>query len=85
MQGSKSCPKCRSTDIVRIPGKHYGFGAGNIITVGFSYLSAVKVTGISVPLAASAKSGSTRRTILPSSRRNMLPDAHPKRRQALDT
>ena len=44
MQGSKSCPKCRSTDIVRIPGKHYGFGAGNIITVGFSYLSAVKVT-----------------------------------------
>jgi predicted nucleic-acid-binding Zn-ribbon protein len=42
MHNSKTCPKCRSTDIVRIPGKHYGFGSGNIIKVG--PIGLVKVT-----------------------------------------
>jgi transposase-like protein len=34
MRSSKTCPKCKSTDIVRIPGRVDGSGAGNIIRVG---------------------------------------------------
>ena len=44
MQKSKTCPKCQSTDIVRIPGDVRGFGAGNNIIVGATVFSAVKVT-----------------------------------------
>lgn len=44
MRSSKTCPKCQSTDIVRIPGIAGAFGAGNNIMVGMSILSAVKVT-----------------------------------------
>ncbi|QDW39129.1 hypothetical protein FFI89_019440 [Bradyrhizobium sp. KBS0727] len=44
MQNSKTCPKCRSTDVVRIPGEARAFGAGNNISVGSTVFSAVKVT-----------------------------------------
>lgn len=44
MRDSKNCPKCNSKNILRVPGKHYGYGAGNIIHTGMSALSAVKVT-----------------------------------------
>ncbi|MGA7789374.1 MAG: hypothetical protein WCA56_14550 [Xanthobacteraceae bacterium] len=44
MRNSKTCSKCQSSDIVRIPGKHYGFGAGNIIKTGFGTIGAIKVT-----------------------------------------
>ena len=44
MRTSKTCSKCHSADIIRIPGEHYGFGAGNIIKLRFGALDAVKVT-----------------------------------------
>jgi hypothetical protein len=34
MRNSKTCPKCKSTDIVRVPGGIGRFGEGNIIRVG---------------------------------------------------
>ena len=44
MRNSKACPKCRSTDIIRIEGDVRGYGAGNNIAVGSTVFSAVKVT-----------------------------------------
>ena len=44
MRNSRTCPKCQSTDIVRIPGDVRAFGAGNNIIVGATIFSAVKVT-----------------------------------------
>lgn len=44
MQNSKKCPKCQSSDIVRIPGEARLFGAGNNIIVGATIFGAVKVT-----------------------------------------
>lgn len=34
MRNSKKCPKCKSSDIIRIPGTVDNYGAGNIIRVG---------------------------------------------------
>ena len=44
MKNSKTCVKCRSKDIVRIPGEIGGYGAGNNIRVGWTVFHAVKVT-----------------------------------------
>jgi ribosomal protein S27AE len=45
MRNAKPCPKCQSSDIVRIPGEIRGYGAGNNIPTGRIVLgSAVKVT-----------------------------------------
>lgn len=44
MKKSKTCPKCQSTDIVRIPGSVLAYGAGNNIIVGKTIFSAVTVT-----------------------------------------
>jgi predicted nucleic-acid-binding Zn-ribbon protein len=44
MRNSNTCPKCQSTDIVRIQGIAGGYGAGNNIAVGRTIFSAVKVT-----------------------------------------
>ncbi len=44
MRNSNTCPKCQSTDIVRIQGSTGGYGAGNNIAVGRTIFSAVKVT-----------------------------------------
>ncbi|NLL05624.1 MAG: hypothetical protein GX270_07530 [Clostridiaceae bacterium] len=44
MKNTKQCPKCNSTSLLKIPGKHTGYGSGNIIFVGLTALSAVKVT-----------------------------------------
>jgi hypothetical protein len=43
MRNSKTCTKCRSNDVIRIPGAVGGYGAGNNIPIRtiFSY---VKVT-----------------------------------------
>lgn len=43
MRNSRACPKCQSSDIVRIPGDVRGFGAGNNITLGSTIFSSVKV------------------------------------------
>jgi predicted nucleic-acid-binding Zn-ribbon protein len=34
MRNTHSCPKCRSTDLLRIPGKKEAYGVGNNILVG---------------------------------------------------
>jgi hypothetical protein len=39
-----TCPKCRSTDAVRVPGRSGAYGSGNNISVGFSTFNAVLVT-----------------------------------------
>jgi predicted nucleic-acid-binding Zn-ribbon protein len=44
MRNTQSCPKCRGTVILQIPGRAGGYGAGNNIQVGRSILSAVLVT-----------------------------------------
>ena len=43
MKTTKTCPKCGSKDILRVEGKVDGYGAGNNIRVGWTYLSAVLV------------------------------------------
>lgn len=43
MKNSKICPKCSSSDIIRIPGKAGAYGAGNNIQTGLSNFSAVLV------------------------------------------
>jgi predicted nucleic-acid-binding Zn-ribbon protein len=43
MRNSKKCPKCQSSDIVRIPGKRADGGAGNLISVSqWNIFSTVK-------------------------------------------
>ena len=44
MRNTKPCPKCNSTDILKIPGLAGGYGSGNNIPTGMSIFSAVKVT-----------------------------------------
>ena len=43
MKNTKTCPKCRSTDIVRFNGYAGAHGAGNNIMVGGTIFSAVNV------------------------------------------
>lgn len=43
MKTSRQCPKCQSRDIVRIPGKRDGGGAGNLISVSrWNFFASVK-------------------------------------------
>jgi predicted nucleic-acid-binding Zn-ribbon protein len=42
MKNKKKCPKCQSTDIVRIPGKRAPGGAGNLISVSWNIFRTVK-------------------------------------------
>lgn len=44
VKNSKTCPKCQSSDIFRIPGEARLFGAGNNIIVGATIFGAVQVT-----------------------------------------
>ena len=44
MRISKICTKCRSAEIVSIPGEVRAFGVGNNISAGGTIFSAVKVT-----------------------------------------
>jgi hypothetical protein len=50
MRNTHSCPKCRSTVILRIPGKSGAYGVGNNIPVGWSNFSAVLVDQVPVRL-----------------------------------
>ena len=43
MKNRKICPKCNSTDIIKIPGKAGAYGVGNNIQVGWSNFFAVLV------------------------------------------
>jgi len=42
VKNTNLCPKCHSKNLIIIPGKHHGYGAGNIIMVGFTFH--IKVT-----------------------------------------
>lgn len=44
MKNTKTCSKCNSRNILRIPGKFGAFGSGNNITWGISGFNGVKVT-----------------------------------------
>lgn len=45
MKNANPCPKCRSTDIVRIPGRVGPYGSGNNIMMGWTaFSSTVLVT-----------------------------------------
>ncbi|MCB2362228.1 hypothetical protein [Clostridium estertheticum] len=44
MKNTKTCSKCNSMNIIRIPGKFGGFGSGNNISWGISGFSGVTVT-----------------------------------------
>ena len=44
MRTSSKCPKCRSTEIVHIPGTVSAYGAGNNIAVGTFAWSSIKVS-----------------------------------------
>jgi len=44
MKNTGICPKCHSSEMIRIPGNVGAYGTGNNIKVGFTNFSAVKVT-----------------------------------------
>jgi hypothetical protein len=43
MKHSKICPKCNSSDIIRIDGTSKAYGAGNNIPIGMTIFSSVLV------------------------------------------
>ena len=43
MKSTKICPKCHSSDIIRIDGNVGSYGAGNNIITGSTIFSAIKV------------------------------------------
>ena len=43
MKNTRTCPKCKGTDIVRVEGSAGAYGSGNNIQVGWSIFSAVLV------------------------------------------
>ena len=43
MKNTKKCPKCGSSEIIKIPGKAGAYGSGNNIPIGASILFAVPV------------------------------------------
>ncbi len=43
MKNIRICPKCQSSDIVRIDGNVSSYGAGNNIMIGATIFSAIKV------------------------------------------
>lgn len=44
MKKNKFCPKCDSVEIIRIPARKGSYGSGNIIFIGATIFSAIKVT-----------------------------------------
>ena len=44
MKTTGTCPKCESRDLIRIPGSLGAYGSGNIIMVGLTIYSGVKVS-----------------------------------------
>jgi hypothetical protein len=44
MKNSKLCPKCKSNEIIKVPGKVGAYGTGNNISTGLTIFSAVPVT-----------------------------------------
>ncbi len=44
MKSNQICPKCKSMDIIKIPGETGAYGAGNNISIGWTSFSSVGVT-----------------------------------------
>ena len=44
MRKTNTCPKCESTEIIRIPGRAGLYGSGNTIPAGLTILSSILVT-----------------------------------------
>ena len=44
MRKTNTCPKCESTEIIRIPGAASAYGAGNNIPAGLTIWSSILVT-----------------------------------------
>ncbi len=44
MKQSSICPKCNSSEIIRIPGQVGAYGSGNNIPIGMTIFSLIKVT-----------------------------------------
>lgn len=44
VKNTRICSKCDSDTLLRIPGKHTGYGAGNIIAIGLTAINAARVT-----------------------------------------
>jgi hypothetical protein len=44
MRNSKICTKCRSSEVIRIPGVIGAYGSGNNIPIGRTIYSSVKIT-----------------------------------------
>lgn len=44
MKNSHICPKCGSSDLIRIPGRAGAYGAGNNIPYGLTVFSYIPVT-----------------------------------------
>ena len=57
MKNRKICPKCNSTDIIKVPGKAGAYGVGNNIQTGWSNFS----TGMFAAPAATLRNGSTKK------------------------
>ena len=43
MKFTKLCPKCNSSDIIKVPGKAGAYGSGNNIMTGWTIFSSVLV------------------------------------------
>lgn len=62
MKNRKICPKCNSTDIIKVPGKAGAYGVGNNIQTGWSNFSAVHVHRyVWLQPAATLRNGSTKK------------------------
>ena len=61
MKNRKICPKCNSTDIIKVPGKAGAYGVGNNIQTGWSNFSVCLSTGMFAAPAATLRNGSTKK------------------------
>ena len=49
MKNRKICPKCNSTDIIKVPGKAGAYGVGNNIQTGWIISVAVPLSSLILP------------------------------------
>mgnify|MGYP000125665481 CR=1 FL=1 len=61
MKNRKICPKCNSTDIIKVPGKAGAYGVGNNIQTDGAISPLCLSTGMFAAPAATLRNGSTKR------------------------
>lgn len=62
MKNAGRCPKCGSTNILRVEGKAGAYGSGNNIITGFTIFPQCWFTAMSAVNVATARNGSTGKT-----------------------